>query len=344
MQDYLRPIPISDPANIAGALPLAGGWARFTHVELLSRGDAPRVLPASSLSPEQLAPLIAPRADVAEISLDRPRLMGILNVTPDSFSDGGRHLAPLAALAQARAMAEAGADLIDIGGESTRPGAAEMPVAEEVDRVVPVICAMRAAGLTLPISIDTRKSPVAKAALAAGGSVLNDVSGLRFDPDLAEVAAHHDVPLIVMHSIGTPETMQASAAAAYDDVLLDVYDSLAAIVAGAVRAGVARTRIMVDPGIGFGKTPAQNQALLARLSLFHGLGCGILLGVSRKGFVGTIGREPRADRRDAASAAVGLWAVSQGIQMLRVHDIETHRQMIALWQHARGATEKRADT
>ena len=344
MTDYLRPIPLSDPATMPDAFPLAGGWARFSQVEVLARGKRPVVVPAASLSPDQLAALSAPRAPLAGVSLDRPALMGILNVTPDSFSDGGRFADPQAAVAQAQTMVAAGADIIDIGGESTRPGAIEMPVEDEAARIVPVIQALRAAYPDLALSIDTRKSAVATAALSAGGSVINDVSGLRFDPSLADVAARHGVPLILMHSIGTPATMQAEAATAYDDVLLDVYDGLAAAVAQAEGAGIPRALIMVDPGIGFGKTAAQNQALLARLSLFHGLGCGILLGVSRKGLVGTVAHQPQADLRDAASAAVGLWALSQGVQMLRVHDIETHRQMIALWQHARGAAIEGAET
>lgn len=329
---YLRPIPLSDPAVPRdGALRLAGGWVRFTHVERLARGEAPRILPVAEMPEAALAPLVAPRVPVAGLDLSAPRLMGILNVTPDSFSDGGRVAGP-EAVADARAMLHAGADLIDIGGESTRPGAQALPVPDEIARVLPVIEGLRAAGVTAPISLDTRKSAVAEAGLAAGADLLNDVSGLRFDPALADVAAHRGAPLILMHSIGTPETMQALAATAYDDVLLDVYDALAAAVARAEAAGVDRARIMVDPGIGFGKTLAQNLALIRRVGIFHGLGCGILLGVSRKGMIGTITGEREAARRGPGSAAIGLWAVQQGIQMLRVHDIGTHKQALDLWQ------------
>jgi dihydropteroate synthase len=229
-------------------------------------------------------------------------------------------------------MLEEGADLIDIGGESTRPGAADLSPKAEISRVVPVIETLQAAGFAAPISLDTRKAAVAEAGLAAGAAIVNDVSGLRHDPDLARVAAERGAPLILMHSIGTPRTMQALAPEAYGDVLLDVYDALAQAVAGAEAAGVARAGILVDPGIGFGKTQGQNLALLRRLSLFHGLGCGILLGVSRKGMIGAIAGEPDAARRGPGSAAIGLWGVAQGVQMLRVHDMSLHHQSLALWQ------------
>jgi dihydropteroate synthase len=331
-EEYLRPIPLTDPAIADGALRLAGGWVRFTHVEALSRGARPRIVPVAEVAPERLAPLVAPRAAFAGLTLDRPRIMGILNVTPDSFSDGGRHAGPDEAVVRAGAMLDEGADLIDIGGESTRPGAIELPEAEEIARVLPVIEALAARGLATPLSLDTRKSAVVRAGLAAGAGIVNDVSGLRHDPDLARVAAETGAGLIVMHSIGTPETMQALAAGAYGDVLLDVYDALASCVAQAEAAGVPRDRIMVDPGIGFGKTLEQNLAILRRLSLFHGLGCGVLLGVSRKGMIGAIAGEPDAARRAPGSAAIGLWAVAQGMQMLRVHDIRDHQQALALWQ------------
>ncbi|NKX43893.1 dihydropteroate synthase [Roseicyclus persicicus] len=328
----LRPIPLTDPAHGRGGLPLAGGWVRFTHLERLARGRAPEIVAAADLPEAVLAPFLAPRAAIAGLSLDRPRLMGIVNVTPDSFSDGGQHGQTDAAVARGQALLSEGADLLDIGGESTRPGAAELPAEAEAARVVPVIAGLRAAGVTAPVSLDTRKSAVAKAGLDAGADILNDVSGLRFDPALAGVAAAANAPLILMHSIGTPETMQDMAATAYDDVLLDAYDALAAAVAQAEAAGVPRARILVDPGIGFGKTLEQNMALLSRIGLFHGLGCGILLGVSRKGMIGRLADEPVAARRGPGSAAIGLWAVAQGVQMLRVHDMDMHRQALALWQ------------
>jgi dihydropteroate synthase len=335
-EDYLRPIPLTDPACAAEGLALAGGWVRFTHVERLRRGAAPEIVAADDLSTSVLKPFLAPRDAIAGLGLDVPRLMGIVNVTPDSFSDGGQHDSVAAAVARATALLEDGADLVDIGGESTRPGAADLSLEDEIARVVPVIETLRGAGFAGPISLDTRKAVVAEAGLAAGAAIVNDVSGLRHDPDLARVAAERRAPLILMHSIGTPQTMQGLAAGAYGDVLLDVYDALEASVAQAEAAGVPRARIMVDPGIGFGKTLEQNLALLRRLSLFHGLGCGIVLGVSRKGMIGTIAGESVAARRGPGSAAIGLWGVAQGIQMLRVHDMALHKQALMLWQALAG--------
>jgi dihydropteroate synthase len=331
-EEYLRPIPLTDPAAPPDAVRLAGGWVRFTHLECLSRDAPPRIVAAADVEPERLAPFLAPRAGLAGLAFDRPHLMGILNVTPDSFSDGGRHADHAEAVVAAERMLAEGASLIDIGGESTRPGAPELPEAEEIARVLPVMETLRARGMAAPISLDTRKSGVAAAGLSAGAQIVNDVSGLRHDPALARVAARTGAGLIVMHSIGTPETMQGLAPAAYGDVLLDVYDALAACVARAEAAGVPRSRIMVDPGIGFGKTLEQNMAILKRLSLFHGLGCAVLLGVSRKGMIGTIAGEPVAARRAPGSAAIGLWGIAQGMQMLRVHDIRDHQQALALWQ------------
>ena len=336
MQSIYRPIPILGPGSADSALRLAGGWCHFTHIEVLTRGADPRIIAAGDAPTEVLDRLTTPRADFAGLSLDQPRLMGILNVTPDSFSDGGQFDGAGRAIARANAMVDAGADILDIGGESTRPGAAEVPREVEIARTAPVIRALREGGMITPISIDTRKADVAAEALNAGADIVNDVSALRFDPHLAKVAAEAGAPVILMHAQGTPETMQDNPT--YDDVLLDIYQSLDASVARAEAAGIPHSRIVVDPGIGFGKTDAHNHAVLGRISLFHGLGCGVLLGVSRKGFIGRAAGIPRAEDRDAASAALGLWAVTQGIQLLRVHDIVIHKAGTALWQ-AIGALE-----
>lgn len=319
---------MTDPARPATALPLAGGWCWFDRVEVLSRHEAPRAMAARDLPSEWQDRLCAPRADFAGLALDAPRVMGILNVTPDSFSDGGRFTDPAAAIAQAETMA-LGADVLDIGGESTRPGAVEVEVAEEIARTVPVIAALRGAGLTTAISIDTRKGPVAQAALQAGAEIVNDVAAMGFDPTIAAVTARAGAPIILMHSIKTPATMQENPV--YDDVLLDVYDFLAARIAQAQAAGIPSARIMVDPGIGFGKTLEHNLTLLRRLSLYHGLGVPVLLGVSRKRFIGTIGGELQADRRMPGSVALALQGVAQGAQMLRVHDVSETRQALRLW-------------
>ena len=325
---YHRPIPMTDAARPPGAMTLAGGWCWFSHVEVLERGRAPLLVPAAEVPADVLARLTSPRA-FGGLMLDRPRIMGILNVTPDSFSDGGQFLRPEAAMMQARQMAAA-ADIIDIGGESTRPGAVEVALDEEIARTVPVIAALRAGGLECPISIDTRKAGVAKAALAAGAGIVNDVSAMAFDVGMAGVVAGAGAPVILMHAQGDPATMQADPQ--YDDVLLDVFDFLAARVAVAEAAGIARDRIAVDPGIGFGKTLQHNLTLLNRLSLFHDLGFPVLLGASRKRFIGTIGAEAEAARRMPGSLAVALAGVAQGMQMIRVHDVAETRQALSLWQ------------
>ena len=273
--------------------------------------------------------LSAARAPVAGLAMDRPQIMGILNVTPDSFSDGGAHFDPDTARKMAGAMIEAGASLIDIGGESTRPGAQEVPVAEEIARIMPVIEGLQQVSNAV-ISVDTRKAAVAEKALAAGSHLINDVSGFTYDPDLGPLCARANVPVCVMHNQGNPEDMQDNPF--YDSVLHDVFDVLEDRVQALETMGIPRSRIVVDPGIGFGKTLDHNVTLLRDIAVFHGLGCAILLGVSRKGFIGKIGEEPRADARAPGSIAVGLAALGQGVQILRVHDVSQTAQAVRLWQ------------
>jgi dihydropteroate synthase len=264
---------------------------------------------------------------------DRPAVMGIVNVTPDSFSDGGRFLAPDAAVAHARALIDAGADILDIGGESTRPGARPVPEAEEIARVAVVIRTLRAGGVAVPISIDTRKAAVAEAAFAAGATILNDVSALTWDPRLAAVAAAARVPVILMHAQGTPETMQDDPR--YDDVVAEVRDYLAARVAAAVAAGIDPSRIVIDPGIGFGKTIAHNLALLRAIPRLAALGHPVLIGASRKRFIGVLGSTTGAPLPDGAarmpgSVAVALFAARRGARILRVHDVAETVQALRL--------------
>jgi len=327
---YYRPIAMTDACRPAGALPLAGGWCWFSQAEVLTRAGSRGVVAAADIPAAARARLTAPRAPLAGLAMDAPRLMGILNVTPDSFSDGGRFAAPDVAVAHARAMADGGADILDIGGESTRPGAAEVPEAEEAARTAPVIAALRKGGLETPVSIDTRKAAVARAALAAGAGLVNDVAALTWDAGLAGVVAGSGAALCLMHAQGTPQTMQADPR--YDDVTLDVYDFLEDRIRVAEAAGISRDRICIDPGIGFGKTQAHNLTLLRNISVFHGLGCAILLGVSRKRFIGTLSGEDRADRRGPGTIAVTLAGVAQGVQIHRVHDIPETRQALRLWQ------------
>jgi dihydropteroate synthase len=319
------------------ALPLAGGPLWFAAAAEHRRGTAPRLVPAAALPPEVAARLTAPRDPICGLALDRPRIMGVLNVTPDSFSDGGLHLAPPAALARARALAEEGADVLDIGGESTRPGADPVAAPEEIARVVPVIAALRAEGVAIPISIDTRNAAVAEAAFEAGADLWNDVSALTHDEGSLALAARAGRAVCLMHAQGDPKTMQD--APAYDDVLLDICDFLEARIAAAEAAGIPRARILVDPGIGFGKTVAHNLALVRGLAILHDLGCAVLFGASRKRFIGTIADAAVPADRMPGSIAVALEALRRGAQVIRVHDVKETRQAGALWQAVNGDAE-----
>ncbi|MFZ5962774.1 dihydropteroate synthase [Thalassococcus sp. BH17M4-6] len=329
MSSYFRPLVRSDRSAPDAALPVAGGPRWFTHAERLDRDGTRTLVDLDAIPPDMLTAITAPRPAICGLTMDRPRIMGILNVTPDSFSDGGQHASAAKSTAHGRRMVADGADLIDVGGESTRPGAETVPVPAEISRVEPVIRALRHA-VAVPISIDTRKSCVAKAAVDAGATLVNDVSGFTHDKMLAPYCARHDLPVCVMHARGDPETMQADPR--YDDVLLDVYDFLAAQVAMLEEAGLPRAQVLIDPGIGFGKTVAHNLALLHGIALFHGIGCPILLGASRKGFIGKLSHTPDAAKRAPGSIAVALAAVAQGVQVLRVHDVAETRAALNLWQ------------
>lgn len=257
-----------------------------------------------------------------------PSIMGVINVTPDSFSDGGDFLDPRRAIDHGLAMLEQGADILDVGGESTRPGAEPVSPAAEIDRILPVVEALAAAGAT--VSIDTRHAAVMRAALAAGAGIINDVTALTGDPDSLAAAAESDAPVILMHMRGEPRTMQA--APDYDDAPLDVYDYLAGRIEGCIAAGISRDRITVDPGIGFGKTVDHNADILRQTALFHGLGCPLLIGVSRKSFIGKLSRGEPAKDRLGGSLAAALAAVSRGAQVLRVHDVAETLQALAVWR------------
>jgi dihydropteroate synthase len=330
MADYYRPLVQSGPCRPADALPLAGGALWFTHAQHLSRAGQGPIVPAHALPAQWRHRLSAPRAPMAGLSFSRPQVMGILNATPDSFSDGGQFFDPADALAHAARMVADGVDIIDVGGESTRPGAETVPPEAEAARVRPVVAGIRAAHGALPISIDTRKASVAQAALAAGATLVNDVSGFTYDPALAPLCAAQNTPICVMHAQGDPQTMQQNPQ--YENVVLDVYDFLENQLQTLQQAGIGRHQIMVDPGIGFGKTLDHNLALLAGLSLFHGLGCPILLGASRKKFIATLGHAPEPAQRMPGSIAVALAGVAQGAQVLRVHDVRETVSALALWQ------------
>ncbi|HXA37791.1 MAG TPA: dihydropteroate synthase [Phenylobacterium sp.] len=258
------------------------------------------------------------------------KVMGVLNVTPDSFSDGGRFAAPEAALAQARRLIAEGADILDVGGESTRPGAEPVDAAAEIDRVVPLIRAIRAES-AVPISVDTMKPAVARAAAAAGATIWNDVTALRQAPDSLAVAAELGCEVVLMHMQGEPGTMQAEPR--YDDVVGEVAAFLAARAEAAMAAGVARDRIWLDPGVGFGKHRTRhNLPLLAGLDRIVALGFPVLLGVSRKSFIGALDDGAEADRRLGGSIAGALAGAAAGVAAVRVHDVRETVQALRVWR------------
>jgi dihydropteroate synthase len=270
-----------------------------------------------------------PRPPVAGLALDRPRIMGVVNVTPDSFSDGGRWFEPEAAIAHGLRLEAEGADILDVGGESTRPGAEPIGVEEELRRVIPVIAAL-ARQARVPVSVDTRNADVMRRAAGAGARIVNDVAALGHGPGGLRVAAETGLPVVLMHAQGDPRTMQVDPR--YDDVVLDVYDWLEARVAACAAAGIGREQLIVDPGIGFGKTLDHNLALLGSLSIFHGLGCPILLGASRKSFIGRLAGGVPAPERVPGSVAAALASAAQGVQIMRVHDVAATRQALAVWE------------
>lgn len=274
------------------------------------------------------------------LRLDRPRVMGIVNVTPDSFSDGGTHDTTEAAVAHGVRLAEAGADILDVGGESTRPGADAVSLEEELRRVVAVIEAL-VARTSLPVSIDTSKPEVMRAAVAAGAGLINDVYGLRRDGAL-EAAASLGVPVVLMHMLGEPREMQTSPA--YDDVVGDVHRFLAERIFSAEMAGIDKKRIVVDPGFGFGKTTVHNMALLAQLARFVELGVPVLAGLSRKRSIGEVTGREVATERVAGSVAAHLIAAQNGARILRVHDVADTVDALKIWAAVDAVPKPRAAT
>jgi dihydropteroate synthase len=348
----VMPVPeglVSGPAALrlcgdGAGFALAGGPLAFTHARLggdilsaaqlrQAAGDA--LAEDDSALADTLERLSAPRADFAGLALSgagaRPRIMGVCNVTPDSFSDGGDHADPDAAVAFARALVAAGADIVDVGGESTRPGADPVSVDAECARVLPVISALAKEGVL--VSIDTRKTSVMQAAVEAGARIVNDVGALA-DDGAVEAVARSDASVILMHMHGTPENMQDDPR--YVDVVGDVYGMLAGRVAMCRAAGIPSARIALDPGFGFGKTVAHNETLLRDLAVFHGLGCALAVGLSRKSFIGVWTGETDPKARVTGSVAAALAAVARGTQIVRVHDVDETRRALDVWRHASG--------
>ncbi|MCB1527459.1 MAG: dihydropteroate synthase [Hyphomicrobiaceae bacterium] len=283
------------------------------------------------------AALVSPRPPFAGLDMNHAAIMGIVNVTPDSFSDGGRHDTTQAAIDHGLKLADEGADILDIGGESTRPGSDAVPVEEELRRVIAVIEGLR--GRTdKKISVDTRKAEVMREAAQAGADILNDVSALTHDPKALEAAAESGLPVMLMHAQGDPKTMNDNPR--YDNVVLDVFDFLEARIRACEAVGITRDKIVVDPGIGFGKHLHHNVAVLSAMSLYHGLGVPVLLGASRKKLIGQICNVEDAKARVPGSLAAALSSIAQGVQIVRVHDVAATRQAIAVWQAALAGTEE----
>lgn len=299
-------------------------WFEASRSEILGwcRNESAQLRQQIEFQIANLDQRIAPMSRVAI-----PKIMGILNVTPDSFSDGGMNFDTDKAIQRAVEMVQEGADILDIGGESTRPGADAVSVEEEIRRIAPVVEGCRS--LNVEISIDTRKKPVMAAALAAGATMINDVSALEYDHKSLGFVASSDVPICLMHSSADPKVMQLNPK--YQHVLLDVIDYLNSRIAICEAIGIKRNRIIVDPGIGFGKTVDHNLKLIKGLSFLQSMGCDILLGASRKSFIGRLGSDVQTENKVGGSIAAALYGVISGVQILRVHDVAETRQAVKLW-------------
>jgi dihydropteroate synthase len=349
-QFYLRPIALAEsPQSEEGETArLAGGLVYASRFALIERRNGVvvsrqrlsvseiKALPdAVQVQWEALRRTHAPlQCGARTIRLDQPQVVGILNVTTDSFSDGGEFLDdPEVANAHAAAMLEAGAAMIDVGGESTRPGSAAVWEGDELSRVVPMV--ERLAAMGAASSVDTRRPAVMEAALAAGAHVINDVSALRHDPRSLEFAARTGAPVVLMHAPGEGEDLHAGGI--YQDVVLDVFDWLAARRDAAIAAGIAREKIVLDPGIGFGKSIADNLALMNALPLFHALGQPLMVGASRKRMIGALSNEAPTHQRLGGSLTLAIRALDAGIQLLRVHDVAPTMQAVRVWRGLRDA-------
>lgn len=353
---HFRPTGFVDaPFGLDGqVIRLAGGLLWFSAFEVIASEGGRRVaaplVPVAGLDDflaglsdaqaetarETIARIEAPRAPLTlgerTLRLDEPRVAAILNVTPDSFSDGGKHEGdPQAAADAGFAQSTTGAALIDVGGESTRPGAADVWEGDEIERTRPVIERLARSGVA--VSIDTRKAAVMEAALEAGAAMVNDVSGLRFDERAVELVATSGCPVVIMHHAGGKGDLHAEPS--YADPLIEVYDWLADRIDALVAAGIERAKIVVDPGIGFGKGVAHNLSIINGLALFHGLGCPIMLGASRKRFIGALANEAPVEERLGGSLAVTLAGAGQGAQLLRVHDVAETVQALKVWRGMR---------
>ncbi len=357
-QIYIQPLTfVPGPQAVEGqAVRLAGGMVYAREFAVMLRRDG-EVIERHVVTPSMIDEVLAGMPEDAGIEgerqwsnlrmahtalelgsrtirLDMPQVMGILNVTPDSFSDGGEFMDdPQAMQSQAAAMHEAGAAIIDIGGESTRPGAKDVWEGEEIKRVQPAI--EHCVGMGAAVSVDTRRPAVMEAALGAGAHIINDVSALRYDPRSMEFAASSGAPVILMHAPGSGDSLHADAD--YGNVVFDVFDFLREARDRAIEAGIAREKIVLDPGIGFGKSLTDNLALLNALPLFHALGQPLLLGASRKRFIGALSNEAPAQKRLGGSLSIAQMGMDAGVQLLRVHDVAETVQARNVWRGLRDA-------
>ena len=329
MTIYYRPIIQNDLVKPRDHYHLSNQGQWFDKVEINERGHKPVVVSANKVPKQSLERLTKIRQSNHFSSFIKPKIMGILNVTPDSFSDGGKNLEHSKALNAAEVMISEGADIIDIGGESTRPGAKTISKEVELARIEPVLKSLRKKYPKYKISVDTRKSAVMTRVIALGADLINDVSAMTFDKKSIEVLVKEDTPVCLMHGGVNPEKMQEKIN--YDDVLFDVYDYLKEAINFAIAGGIKEENILIDPGIGFGKTSEQNVVLIQKASLFHSLGVPVLYGVSRKKFIGNIGGAQAPTSRFPGSIAVALELVRQGIQVIRVHDVKETKQAFDLW-------------
>ncbi|MRG72835.1 dihydropteroate synthase [Alphaproteobacteria bacterium HT1-32] len=328
---YLDPVLNAGPSG-AGVLALGGGALQFSHCRCLTfDGDRPveSLLRVDELLAEEIEALTVPKAYAGlPCPPDAPLLMGVVNVTPDSFSDGGDYLDHEAAIARGLALVQEGASIIDVGGESTRPGAAPVSQDEEIRRIEPVVRALSAQGIL--VSVDTRNARVMTAAIVAGATVVNDVTALTHDPKALSVVAEAGCNVMLMHMQGQPQTMQQEPDYRYASA--DVYDFLRERRDVCLKAGLKPENISVDPGIGFGKTDAHNLLILRQMAMFQGLGCAVTLGVSRKSFIGRVADVPTAKDRLPGSLAAAVAGAGRGVQILRVHDVAETRQALAVWR------------
>ena len=328
MTSYFRPIVRIGSPRSKNSIFLAETNYWVSEAEEIKFGKKTKLVSINDVPDWWKKRWLKKRSDILGMEFGFPKLMGILNVTPDSFSDGGNHVELDAALNQAKFMEQNGVDIIDIGGESTRPGALTVPILEEIKRIEPVINGISSRS-KIPISVDTRKSDVASAARKAGASMVNDVSGFTFDNNLLSFCSKYKLPVCVMHMKGSPENMQNNPK--YKNILIDVFDFLENQIGVLVQAGISRDHIIADVGIGFGKNKGHNLALVKNISLFHGLGVPLLLGVSRKSIISNVARVEKMSDRVHGSISLAISALGQGVQLFRVHDVAETKQAFDLW-------------